>query len=128
VLRNLIDNAVKYAPEGGVIRVAGRRQDEKAILSVADQGIGIPAEEQERIFERFYRVESDLGRRTRGAGLGLAISRGLVELHDGAIWCEAEPGVGSTFFVRLPAAPGGEATVDVSEDQRQSENPEESRS
>jgi len=71
---------------------------------VADQGIGIPEEEQEHLFDRFYRVDSSLRRRTKGAGLGLYLARALVEAHGGRIWVHSQPGEGSTFFFTLPIA------------------------
>ena len=102
VLRNLLDNAIKYSPEGGTIAVQAYRDDVKIMLAVSDEGIGIPAEEWERIFERFHRVENEITRRMRGAGLGLAVCKGIVEAHGGRIWVESQPGAGSTFCFTLP--------------------------
>jgi two-component system sensor histidine kinase KdpD len=103
VLRNLLDNAVKYSPEGGPITVQGRAEDEQQILvGVSDEGIGIPAQELEKVFERFHRVENAVTQRVRGAGLGLAVCRGIVAAHDGHIWAESTLGVGSTFYFTLP--------------------------
>jgi K+-sensing histidine kinase KdpD len=102
ILRNLIDNAIKYSPAGGKIRVSGRRYADKILVSVSDQGIGIPVEHQQRIFDRFYRIENELTRRTSGSGLGLFIVRGLVEAHGGEVWVESTKGGGSTFFFTLP--------------------------
>jgi K+-sensing histidine kinase KdpD len=102
VLRNLLSNAVKYSPDGGTITVRGRSTPEQVRISVRDQGIGIPPEECDRIFERFYRVENDVTRRTRGAGLGLSICKWIVEAHDGQIRVQSEPGRGSEFRVDLP--------------------------
>ena len=76
VLRNLLDNAIKYSPEGGTITVQGYQDESQILFSISDEGIGIPSEEWERIFERFHRVENDVTRRMRGAGLGLAVCRG----------------------------------------------------
>ncbi len=102
VLRNLLDNAIKYSPEGGTIVVQGRLDKTNVLFSVSDEGIGIPPEEWERIFERFHRVENEITRRMRGAGLGLAVCRGIVEAHGGRIWVESQPGAGSIFCFTLP--------------------------
>ncbi len=112
VLTNLVSNAIKYSPDGGLIRIggwaSGVRGDEappRVILYVADQGIGIPKEELPNIFERFYRVDTSLRRSTAGAGLGLYLSKAIVDAHNGQIWARSEPGKGTTFFVSLPAEP-----------------------
>jgi len=102
VLRNLLNNAVKYSAQGSEIMVRGWRTGEAIAISVADRGFGIPAEELERIFERFYRVDNDLTRRTRGAGLGLSICKWIVEAHGGSIQVFSKPGDGSEFRVTLP--------------------------
>jgi signal transduction histidine kinase len=104
VLTNLLSNAIKYSPAGGPIIVRIAQVGEVVRFSVADKGLGIPAEGLRRLFERFYRVqESDRGG-IRGTGLGLYISRQLVELHDGRIWAESDGlGKGSTFILELPA-------------------------
>lgn len=109
VLANLIGNAIKYSPDGGAIRVGGwlDRKDghERAVLYVADQGIGIPLDELETIFHPFYRVDSSLRRGAPGAGLGLFLSKAIVDAHNGEIWARSEPGRGTTFFVALPLEP-----------------------
>ena len=102
VLRNLLDNAIKYSPGGGTITVQAYVDDVQILLAVSDEGIGIPAEEWERVFERFHRVENEITRRMRGAGLGLAVCQGIVEAHGGRIWVESQPGAGSTFCFTLP--------------------------
>jgi len=102
VLRNLVTNAIKYSPATGRITVGVRPELDRAIISVADQGIGIPPEDQVHIFERFYRVDNEVTRRTRGTGLGLAISKTIIEAHGGHIWCTSEPGQGSVFSFSLP--------------------------
>ena len=102
VLRNLLDNAIKYSPEGGTITVQAYADNAQILLAVSDEGIGIPADEWERVFERFHRVENEITRRMRGAGLGLAVCRGIVEAHGGRIWTESQPGAGSTFCFTLP--------------------------
>ena len=102
VLSNLVSNAVKYSPEGGTVWVGGRLDGAGATIYVADEGMGIPAEEQDRIFERFYRVESGLHRSTEGTGLGLYLVKAIVEAHGGRVWVESAPGRGSIFMFTLP--------------------------
>lgn len=105
VLLNLLTNAVKYSPDGGEVVVTVRQEHtiagETAVLAVRDSGIGIPASDLPRIFERFYRA-SNVGGRSRGTGLGLSAVQQIVEQHGGAITAESEPGVGTTITVRLP--------------------------
>jgi two-component system sensor histidine kinase BaeS len=131
VLDNLLENAIKYSPEGGVVQVCIRpvvrgqtslkgvpaaagtpQRDGLATthiprkmleICVTDSGQGIPTKHLERIFDRFHRVDTRLTRETSGLGLGLAICKRIVELHDGVIWAENRPhGRGSAFYVRLP--------------------------
>ena len=102
VLTNLISNAIKYSPKGGRILVSGRYDQEQVYIAVTDEGIGIPAGEHERIFDRFYRVDSALTRRTQGAGLGLYLAKSVIEAHGGRIWVTSSPGKGSTFVFTLP--------------------------
>jgi signal transduction histidine kinase len=104
VLHNLLENAVKYSPQGSKVAVAVRFDPEFVTIGVSDQGIGIPQEYQERVFERFFQVDSAPTRRVGGSGLGLAISRSIVEAHGGRIWVESEPENGSTFLFTLPVA------------------------
>lgn len=121
VLTNLLNNAIKYSPDGGTIRLGGWAQysagedgPARVILFVADQGIGIPQDELPHIFDRFYRVDSSLRRSTAGAGLGLFLTKAIVEAHGGQIWARSEAGKGTTFFVALPvdgAALPASATV-----------------
>ncbi|MCP4538988.1 MAG: response regulator [Chloroflexi bacterium] len=101
VLRNLLTNAVKYSPDEGAITVRGREDESRVIISVSDHGIGIPPEDLERVFERFYRVDNEVTQDVSGAGLGLAVCRGIVEAHGGRIWVESTLGVGSTFYFTL---------------------------
>lgn len=106
VLTNLIENAMKFSPKGGVVTVEGAVVGTEARITVGDQGIGIPQGEMEQIFERFYRVTSP-GSNTPGTGLGLHICRLLINAHGGRIWAESHHGVGSRFTFTLPIA--GEA-------------------
>ena len=107
VLENLIDNAVKYAPEPGVVEIGVGRRGRWACFWVRDEGIGIPEGQQERIFEKFYRLDPELLRGVGGTGLGLYISRELVQRMEGRIWVESEDGAGSTVFFELPIVVGG---------------------
>ena len=102
VMDNLLSNAIKYSPDGGQIRVSGRADDHHLYIAVTDQGIGIPEDEQENIFDRFYRVRSGVSQRTKGAGLGLYLVKAIVESHGGRVWVESRSGQGSTFVFTLP--------------------------
>jgi two-component system, OmpR family, phosphate regulon sensor histidine kinase PhoR len=102
--RNLLDNAVRYSPERGRVRVRLSERDGRAVLEVEDTGIGIPGRDLPRIFERFYRVDRARSRETGGTGLGLSIARHVAERHGGEIEAESELGQGSTFRVTLPAS------------------------
>jgi signal transduction histidine kinase len=110
-LCNVLDNAVKYSGDGHDIRVSVERRGEEAVVSVRDRGVGIPKDELGRIFERFHRVGAGLVHDVRGAGLGLAIVRHIVQAHDGRIEVESELGVGSTFSIVLPLAVTPEAST-----------------
>jgi signal transduction histidine kinase len=101
-LNNLIDNAIKFTPTGGHIQVAVRPQAGMVAVTVADTGIGIPEDEEDRVFERFHQVESHLTRNQGGMGLGLSIARGMIELHGGRIWVDSVEGQGSRFTFILP--------------------------
>jgi len=101
VLVNLLENAVKYSEPGTPITVGAENRGESIVFWVADQGIGIPEEHLDQVFERFYRVDGT-GRRVSGTGLGLAICKRIVEAHGGRIWVESRSGVGSTFYFSLP--------------------------
>lgn len=102
LLSNLVSNAVKYTPEGGSIRVRLRREGQELILSVEDTGIGIPEENLQHIFDRFYRVPTGERNPERGLGLGLSFVAWIVKAHQGRIQVESHPGKGSTFTVHLP--------------------------
>jgi len=104
VLRNLIENASNYSPEGATIEVAARRTDGLIAITLADRGPGVPEADLPRIFERFYRVDRSRTRDPGGTGLGLSIVRHLVELHGGRVSAANRPGGGAVFTVRLPAA------------------------
>lgn len=102
VFKNLIGNAIKYSPAGGEIRISGQALANAVQISIGDQGIGIPPEQQEFIFDRFYRVDNVLSRETEGAGLGLYIVKSIIDAHGGHVWVESESGKGTTFFFTLP--------------------------
>jgi signal transduction histidine kinase len=106
IISNLLSNASKYTPQGGLITVSMAPAEEKGFLqiSVADNGVGIPAEDQPKLFDRFIRARNAILTGSSGAGLGLYITRSLVELHGGRIWFVSEPGKGSTFHVTFPIA------------------------
>jgi PAS domain S-box-containing protein len=104
VLGNLVDNAIKYSPDGGRIELGVEVYDKHARFSVRDEGLGIPLGEQKRIFEKFYRLDPDHRRGIGGSGLGLYICRELVRSMDGRIWVESDPGKGATFVFELPLA------------------------
>ena len=104
VLQNLLDNAVQYTPSGGRIEVSAASEDDQCVVTVADTGIGIPEAEQERIFERFYRVDAARSREAGGTGLGLSIARHIVEAHGGRLWVESAVGEGSRFHFSVPTS------------------------
>ncbi|HVG00614.1 MAG TPA: ATP-binding protein [Chloroflexia bacterium] len=109
LIENLVENAVKYSPEGGAVLVKAWREAEGNCLSVADEGIGIPSADIPRLFERFHRGTNVNDRKFSGMGLGLFICRGIAEQHGGRIWATSEPGKGSTFQVMLPVNPTANA-------------------
>jgi PAS domain S-box-containing protein len=102
VISNLIDNAIKYSPDGGKVTIALEERDHHVQFAISDRGLGIPPAEQARIFEKFYRLDPDMNRGIGGTGLGLYICRELVRRVDGRIWVESQAGKGSTFFVEVP--------------------------
>jgi two-component system, OmpR family, sensor histidine kinase SenX3 len=104
MVRNLVDNAIRYTRPGGRVEVAMTREDRDVVLTVSDNGLGIPSRELPRIFERFYRVDRARSRETGGTGLGLSIVKHVAENHGGSVEVESELGRGSTFRVRLPAS------------------------
>jgi PAS domain S-box-containing protein len=104
VLTNLVDNAIKYSPQGGAVVVSGSVEADRVVIGVEDQGIGIAEAERGRIFERYYRSSDPVVQRTAGVGLGLPICRGIVEAHGGAIWAESGSGRGAVILFTLPAS------------------------
>jgi two-component system phosphate regulon sensor histidine kinase PhoR len=104
VVQNLLDNAIQYTPEGGRVRVSASAGPREAVVTVDDTGMGIPLAEQERIFERFYRVDVARSREAGGTGLGLSIAKHIVEAHGGRLWVESEVGRGSKFSFSVSLA------------------------
>jgi two-component system phosphate regulon sensor histidine kinase PhoR len=102
LLGNLISNAVKFTPDGGKVEVSLGMDEDQAVLSVADTGVGIPAADRERIFERFFRTATATRQVIPGTGLGLAIAKDIVEAHHGTIAVDSDEGRGSTFLIRIP--------------------------
>ena len=102
VIDNILNNAIKYSPDGGKITVTMKTTDDQMILSISDQGLGIPKQDLPRIFDRFYRVDRARSRAQGGTGLGLAIAKEIVKQHEGFIWAKSEYGKGSTFTIVLP--------------------------
>lgn len=106
-LSNLLSNAIKYSPEGSEVVIAARHEAKAVIVSVQDQGPGVPPEALDKIFDLFYRVEGTSRRHVTGTGLGLALVKEIVGAHQGQVWAESTAGQGSTFYVLLPVAAGG---------------------
>jgi PAS domain S-box-containing protein len=102
VLNNLVSNAIKYSPDGGTIEIGGRASPSDVVVTVSDQGVGIPFEEQSRVFERFVRGARERHQRTPGAGLGLYLAKAIVEAHGGRIWVDSDPGEGAAFSFSIP--------------------------
>ena len=115
ILHNLVDNAVKFSPHGGAIRIVGRRRTATAEISVSDEGKGIPRADLQRIFTKFYRSEGASRSGLQGTGLGLFLARGLVAAMGGRMWVESQEGQGSSFTFELPLAEGGEVRVEERE-------------
>ena len=102
VIDNILNNAIKYSPDGGKITVNMKTTDDQMILSISDQGLGIPKEDLPKIFDRFYRVDKARSRAQGGTGLGLAIAKEIIKQHNGFIWAKSEYSKGSTFTIVLP--------------------------
>ena len=115
VLNNYLSNAIKFTPSGGRVKVSSRLVKEKNELTdeemmavhvaVQDTGVGIPPEEQEKVFNKYEQTEAGKDASLKGTGLGLAISKEIISLHNGKVWLESEPGKGSTFYFSLPIIP-----------------------
>ena len=102
VIDNILNNAIKYSPDGGKIKVGMKTTDTQLIISISDEGLGIPKKDLPRIFDRFYRVDKARSRAQGGTGLGLAIAKEIIKQHKGFIWAKSEYGKGSTFTIVLP--------------------------
>ena len=111
VIDNIMNNAIKYSPDGGVITCRLLETNKHIIISISDEGLGIPRKDIKKVFDRFYRVDKARSRKQGGTGLGLSISKEIVEQHKGRIWVNSAEGKGSTFYISLPFDPnetGGE--------------------
>jgi two-component system phosphate regulon sensor histidine kinase PhoR len=117
VMLNLVHNAIKFTPAGGMITVSARAESSVIVVTVADTGVGVAHDEIPRLFERFYKA--DRARSSEGTGLGLAIAKHIVQVHGGSIWLESTPGAGSRFFFTLPRAGAAEQPAPQSEARRQ---------
>lgn len=102
VLSNLVNNGIKFSPSNSKIDIDAKLEDHSVVFTIKDSGIGIPAEKQDKLFTKFYQVDTSLTRKAGGTGLGLVISKGIVEAHKGKIWFESETGKGSIFSFSLP--------------------------
>jgi signal transduction histidine kinase len=109
ILINLVENAIKYSPDGGTIELGVESINGTVLFHVSDEGIGIPDDEQPRVFEKFYRLDPNMTRGIGGTGLGLYICSELVERMGGRIWVESRQGRGSAFYVEVPTATGSRA-------------------
>ncbi|MST80096.1 cell wall metabolism sensor histidine kinase WalK [Lactobacillus equicursoris] len=105
VIDNIMNNAIKYSPDGGTITVRLQQRQNQVLLSIADQGLGIPRKDLSKIFDRFYRADKARSRAQGGTGLGLAIAKEIVNAHGGKIWADSREGHGSTFYISLPYEP-----------------------
>jgi signal transduction histidine kinase len=105
IIRNIIDNSIKYSPDGGIIVIRGEVRQNDVVISIADQGVGISPEDLIPLFDKFFRVKAPTGFYVPGTGLGLPVARELVEEHGGRIWAESKVGEGTTLFFSLPLKP-----------------------
>ena len=119
VVDNIMNNAIKYSPDGGKITFSMKTTETQLIVSISDEGLGIPKEDLPKIFDRFYRVDKARSRAQGGTGLGLAIAKEIVKQHNGFIWAKSEYGHGSTFTIVLPYAK--DVTVDDWEEETEEE-------
>jgi len=117
VIRNIVDNAIKYSPEGGLVVIKGSVRPKDVVVSVSDEGVGIAPEDLIPLFEKYFRVKSPTGHHVSGTGLGLPVARTVVEEHGGRIWAESEVGGGTTLYFSLPR----QGPSDELEDERQAE-------
>lgn len=104
VVRNILDNAIKYSPDGGLVMIRGERRAHDVVVSIADQGVGISPEDLIPLFDRYFRVKSPTGYYVAGTGLGLPVARAIVEAHGGRIWAQSKVGEGTTLSFSLPLA------------------------
>ncbi len=112
VVDNLIGNAMKFSPDGGIISVSVKEQDADVLVTIKDEGIGVPEDKQQKIFERFYQIDGSARRRFGGTGIGLALVKRIIDAHQGRIWVESTVGQGSSLFFTLPRVINTE-TVDI---------------
>ena len=105
VLDNIMNNAIKYSPDGGTITCGLMETNDSVVLSISDEGLGIPKRDLANVFDRFFRVDKARARSMGGTGLGLAISKEVVQQHKGKIWAESTEGKGTTFYISLPYLP-----------------------
>jgi signal transduction histidine kinase len=114
VFINLIGNAVKFTPERGAITIKAHKNDKLITVEVSDTGIGIPEEDQARLFDEFYRVDNEINQNVKGTGLGLSLAKKIVQAHDGKMWVTSAVGKGTTFHFTLPiTTEDGPKTKDV---------------
>ncbi len=118
-IANLVSNAIAYSPNGSSVSISRRRRGDNIEIAVTDRGIGIEGTDQERVFERFFRVDKARSRATGGTGLGLAIVKHVAANHNGSIRLWSQPGTGSTFTLSIPAYPDGEVGDDLDDQQRE---------
>ena len=102
VFQNLLENAIKYTPKGGSVKLGLKEENNELLVSISDNGIGIPKEEQKNVFNRFFRAKNAIKAETDGSGLGLFICKGIVEQHGGKIWFESEENKGTSFYFTIP--------------------------
>ena len=102
VLVNIVSNSIKYTADGGKIEIKAKKEEGGALICVADNGMGIPEEDQPRLFERFYRVEKARSSNAGGSGLGLAIAKEIIEAHGGSIWVQSKVGEGTKMYIFVP--------------------------
>jgi signal transduction histidine kinase len=107
VFRNILDNAIKYSPDGGLVMVRGEVREADVVISIADQGVGISPEDLIPLFEKYFRVKAPTGYHVPGTGLGLPVARAIIEAHAGRIWAESRVGYGTTLYFSLPRGAGG---------------------